>query len=277
MVADDPYDRLHGAPVPEIVLTRKRLQGESARRLAPCHGTISMPTKLGADPKWLCVAGDSEAVEDDEYVAGVVDTMFETLQMPPPRLIVSVTGYARDVPEDEMSAKQKDDIQHQLLLLGRLTHTWFVTGGTSGVAHLVGGMMMEGERTTGFSRSNVCLGVCPWGKLDRHEDMEQHARSESALEPFYYHQTSDGRGDDEAKAESSTFRERKYVSLDPYHTHHLCVDDGQQRFGCDFEMRAKVEDVRYMCMYMYMYLYMHLARHSRSSPPHAYGSGHVHA
>ena len=37
--------------------------------------------------------------------------MFETLQMPPPRLVVSVTGYARDVPEDELSKKNKDDLE----------------------------------------------------------------------------------------------------------------------------------------------------------------------
>ena len=108
---------------------------------------LRFPSKRGGDnAKWLCITtdrknGSKEFGKLDKEAADVMGThtaeaLFSTLSMPYPSLVVSVTGFARTLTDDELPPKQREDIAQALVKVAQATRTCFVTGGVSGHAKL---------------------------------------------------------------------------------------------------------------------------------------------
>ena len=147
------------------------------------------------------------------------------------------------------------------------TQAWIVTGGTNaGVMGLVGKTMAEKRE----NESSVCLGIATWGIVKNHEDLEHkvgkiHKYESSDLNlppvrrnslvrqpqnlnpksPAMYLRSSGARNASKDRFRSDADRKGPRAPLDPYHTHFLFVDAGQDQvgqFGKEIELRAELED-----------------------------------
>ena len=75
---------------------------------------LHFPSKRGEVSKYLCISTKkSKDGNDPDYKRMgtlVAPALFNTLKMPPPSLVITVTGFARSVTEDELPYKQRVDI-----------------------------------------------------------------------------------------------------------------------------------------------------------------------
>ena len=61
---------------------------------------VRFPSKRGEVTKWLCVSNENHlkhGISDQTLGKLVATSLFETLQMPPPSLVISVSGFARSL------------------------------------------------------------------------------------------------------------------------------------------------------------------------------------
>ena len=177
-----------------------------------CHGTIEFvkhPT-LGPAP-FLVVADTSSPIFVGNF-------LFRNWKLPLPEVIITVSGGAQDF---DMSPQLLSSFTHGLTSAASSAKAWILTAGTdTGVMKLVGMAMCN-------HRGNVpVVGIGPWGCIDGRERL---AGSRGSNVPY------GSRGPASSDA----------APLNPFHTHFLFVDGGQQgssAWGSEIELRAAIED-----------------------------------
>ncbi|XP_038076672.1 transient receptor potential cation channel subfamily M member-like 2 isoform X3 [Patiria miniata] len=140
-----------------------------------------------------------------------------------PKLLISVTGGARDFP---MSNKLKNVFRKGLVKAALSTGAWIITGGTyAGVMKYVGEAVRDYALLgTAAGHSNVvCIGFASWGAIDQRDKLiDDRGRF-----PAYYRMDT---------------KKPKGVLLDPNHTHFILADNGTEgKFGVEIKLRAKME------------------------------------
>ena len=213
-----------------------------------------------------------------QYIRVDIETDLETCWtllsdywlMPPPKLIISVTGGAKRF---FMKARLKSSFKRGLVNAATSTGAWIVTGGTAtGVMEFVGEAVKEHTMTTGGSGQKiVALGIVTWGIVDNKENLMAedvgpccfqasaclgfiHAASKLThmwhlhcrpLSQFILFSFSQNCGLFPAHYnidDLSPKHARGVAPLDHNHTHFILVDNGtENKFGVEIEFRTALE------------------------------------
>ncbi|KAM8857100.1 transient receptor potential cation channel subfamily M member 2-like [Synchiropus picturatus] len=170
--------------------------------------------------------GDSSQ-KPSKYVRVSADSSTEVLfqllteqwNLPPPKLLISVTGGAKNF---SLRSSLKTIFHRGLIKVTQITGAWIITGGThAGVMRHVGQVMKD------CSLGNdqvVTIGVATWGIVRNREALVDTKGC------FPAHYTMDVDHQDGLSC------------LDNNHTHFLLVDDGTHgSYGAEIELRSRLE------------------------------------
>ncbi|CAL1535907.1 unnamed protein product [Lymnaea stagnalis] len=157
----------------------------------------------------------------------VWELMIQYWKMPPPRLLISVTGGAQKF---ELKPRLSSLLKQGLVGSAVNTGAWIITGGTkSGVMEFVGEAVKDHMTIHGSSTDDECvaLGIVSWGAVGSKKALDGSGMQKNGFWPATY--------DNEELQE-------KRAHLDPNHTHFLLVDDGTEgKFGIEIEFRSALE------------------------------------
>lgn len=166
--------------------------------------------------------------------------LFQVWKLKPPKLIISVTGGAKDF---NLKAKIKNAFKRGLVraalstskkIKNRFfffnffitTDAWITSGGNN-----IGVMKYVGEAIAGASldpnQKLVVLGISNWGSLANKEQLIRNDKKQLFVE---------------YNVSSSNSNSKTNAFLDKNHSHFVLVDNGQLNvFGGEVEFRAKLE------------------------------------
>ena len=133
------------------------------------YGSLRFPGRKSGPSKWAALSSDTPI---DQIIAMMVTTW----KLPPPRVLISVTGAAQST-IDDLSKKEQLIFRRGLLKAAQRTDAWVITGGThSGVMKIVGQSMAEDDERSGItSKEQVVLGIAGMGSIYQHEEMLKKA------------------------------------------------------------------------------------------------------
>lgn len=192
------------------------------------YGALRIPGAKRESAKWAAVSSESK-MED------IFKLVTEAWRLPPPPVIISVTGAAFGT-FDQLKSLPKVIFRRGLREAARRTNAWIITGGTcAGIMQLVGQTVRESEDPL------VCLGIATMGVINKHEDLLD---SPPGTVVPYEVTEDDGASlrlpEKEQQARGNTDSRR--VNLDPNHSHFLLVDNGTVgEFGGEVKFRANLE------------------------------------
>ncbi|XP_051566552.1 transient receptor potential cation channel subfamily M member 2 [Myxocyprinus asiaticus] len=162
-------------------------------------------------------------VSSDTPSDSLYQLMTDQWKLPPPNLLISVTGGAKNF---HMKTHLKDKFRRGLIKVAQTTGAWILTGGThTGVMKHVGMAVRDYTlSSSSMERQIVVVGVATWGVIhNRHSLIDPNGRF-----PAYYFLDEQGQG--------------RLSCLDINHSHFLLVDDGTQgQYGAEIELRARLE------------------------------------
>ncbi|KAM9804599.1 transient receptor potential cation channel subfamily M member 2-like [Neosynchiropus ocellatus] len=143
----------------------------------------------------------------------------EQWHLPPPNLLISVTGGAKNF---YLRSSLKNMFHRGLIKVTQTTGAWIITGGTH-----AGVMKHVGQAVKDYSVGNdevVTIGVATWGIVHNREALV-HTKG-----CFPAHYTMD------------VATQGRLSCLDNNHTHFLLVDDGTHgSYGVEIELRSRLE------------------------------------
>uniref|UniRef100_A0A674A8W2 Transient receptor potential cation channel, subfamily M, member 2 n=1 Tax=Salmo trutta TaxID=8032 RepID=A0A674A8W2_SALTR len=147
----------------------------------------------------------------------------EQWKLPPPNLLISVTGGAKNF---YMKPHLTALFRRGLIKVAQTTGAWIITGGThAGVMKHVGRAVREYVLSSGsMERQIVSIGVATWGAIHNRRPL---VHLEGRF-PAHY---------------SLDMQSQGHLScLDNNHSHFLLVDDGTHgRYGVEIELRSRLE------------------------------------
>uniref|UniRef100_A0A8C3ARZ7 Transient receptor potential cation channel, subfamily M, member 2 n=1 Tax=Cyclopterus lumpus TaxID=8103 RepID=A0A8C3ARZ7_CYCLU len=165
-----------------------------------------------------------------QYARVSTDTSPETLyqllteqwKLPPPNLLISVTGGAKNF---YLKAGLKSMFHRGLIKVAQTTGAWIITGGThTGVMKHVGQAVRDHALSNSTQGQIVAIGVATWGIIHNRDAL---VHSEGCF-PAHYEMDTKGQG--------------RLSCLDNNHTHFLLVDDGTHgHYGVEIELRSRLE------------------------------------
>ena len=125
-------------------------------------GSVRFPGSKRLPAKWAAISAKTEPSQ-------VGEMLLSTWHLPPPRVLISVTGAASGSIAN-WPAKEQLVFRRGLLKAAHTTNAWVVTGGThAGVMKMVGKMLQEDDS----NRPVVCIGIATWGSIYLHKEMQQ--------------------------------------------------------------------------------------------------------
>ncbi|XP_032424081.1 transient receptor potential cation channel subfamily M member 2-like isoform X1 [Xiphophorus hellerii] len=170
--------------------------------------------------------------KSSKYVRVFTDTrpkvLYELLtkqwKLPPPNLVISVTGGANNF---YLKSHLTKAFHRGLIKVAQTTGAWIITGGThSGVMMHVGQAVRDCALNNTTKRKIVAIGVAPWGVIHNKDKLI----NEEGCFPAHYVIDKQGQGD--------------LVCLDDNHSHLLLVDDGtsdKKAYGAEIPLRTELE------------------------------------
>ncbi|XP_064629774.1 transient receptor potential cation channel subfamily M member-like 2 [Lineus longissimus] len=156
----------------------------------------------------------------------VFKIMSEYWCLPPPKLLISVTGGAKQF---HLKKRLNTVFKRGLIDAARTTSAWIVTGGlNAGVMKVVGESVKEHQLSSGHAENIVSIGIATWGYVDNLDALE--GEDENGAFPATYN------------IEDLSLR-RGCSPLDQNHTHFILVDNGTERKpGVEIPFRAALEE-----------------------------------
>uniref|UniRef100_A0A6Q2XA02 Transient receptor potential cation channel, subfamily M, member 2 n=1 Tax=Esox lucius TaxID=8010 RepID=A0A6Q2XA02_ESOLU len=162
-------------------------------------------------------------VSSDTKPEVLYQLLTEHWKLPPPNLIISVTGGAKNF---YMKPQLKAQFRRGLIKVAQTTGAWIITGGTH-----TGVMKHTGQAVRDYILSNnstegqiVTIGIATWGVIHNRKPLV-HPQGRF---PAYYSQDVQTQG--------------HMSCLDNNHSHFLLVDDGTNgRYGVEIELRSRLE------------------------------------
>uniref|UniRef100_A0A8C7KVY6 Transient receptor potential cation channel, subfamily M, member 2 n=1 Tax=Oncorhynchus kisutch TaxID=8019 RepID=A0A8C7KVY6_ONCKI len=147
----------------------------------------------------------------------------EQWKLPPPNLLISVTGGAKNF---YMKPHLTALFRRGLIKVAQTTGAWIITGGThAGVMKHVGQAVREYVLSSGSMEGQiVAIGVATWGAIHNRRPLVHH----EGRFPAHY---------------SLDMQSQGHLScLDNNHSHFLLVDDGTHGcYGVEIELRSRLE------------------------------------
>uniref|UniRef100_H2U1T6 Transient receptor potential cation channel, subfamily M, member 2 n=1 Tax=Takifugu rubripes TaxID=31033 RepID=H2U1T6_TAKRU len=143
-------------------------------------------------------------------------------KIPPPNLLISVTGGAKNF---HLKARLKKMFHRGLIKVAQTTGAWIITGGThTGVMKHVGEAVKDYTLSSSVQSQIVAIGIPTWGIIHNRDTLVQ---AEGCF-PAHYLMDEEGQG--------------RFSCLDNNHTHFLLVDDGTHgHYGVEIELRTRLE------------------------------------
>uniref|UniRef100_A0A3Q1FJK9 Transient receptor potential cation channel, subfamily M, member 2 n=1 Tax=Acanthochromis polyacanthus TaxID=80966 RepID=A0A3Q1FJK9_9TELE len=184
-----------------------------------------MPTDAFGD-----IAFGGLGQKQGKYVRVSTDTSPEALyhlltelwKLPPPNLLISVTGGAKNF---YLKTRLKNMFHRGLIKVAQTTGAWIITGGThAGVMKHVGQAVRDYALSSSVQGNIVAIGVATWGIIHNRDALVQP----DGCFPAHYLMDTKTQG--------------QLSCLDNNHTHFLLVDDGTHgRYGVEIELRSHLE------------------------------------
>ncbi|XP_029707113.1 transient receptor potential cation channel subfamily M member 2 isoform X3 [Takifugu rubripes] len=145
-------------------------------------------------------------------------------KIPPPNLLISVTGGAKNF---HLKARLKKMFHRGLIKVAQTTGAWIITGGThTGVMKHVGEAVKDYTLSSSVQSQIVAIGIPTWGIIHNRDTLVQ-AELQGCF-PAHYLMDEEGQG--------------RFSCLDNNHTHFLLVDDGTHgHYGVEIELRTRLE------------------------------------
>ncbi|KAM6985111.1 transient receptor potential cation channel subfamily M member 2 [Aplochiton taeniatus] len=162
-------------------------------------------------------------VSTDTTTELLYELMTERWRLPPPNLLISVTGGAKNF---YLKAHLKGMFHRGLIKVAQTTGAWIITGGThAGVMKHVGKAVRDyALSSSSLGKPVVALGIATWGILHNQQAL---VHPEGRF-PAHYSLDVEGQG--------------RLSCLDNNHTHFLLVDDGTHgQYGAEIELRSRLE------------------------------------
>ncbi|KAK8731069.1 hypothetical protein OTU49_007785, partial [Cherax quadricarinatus] len=176
---------------------------------------------------------------DMKHVITLLTDYWQLLDPHRPQLVISVTGGAKNF---QLDGKKKAIFSSGLIKAVKSTKAWLLTGGMYvGIMRSVGEAVNQGQFIVKIKRKTIfaeereqmirgirCLGVVPWGYIDKRDILINKDLNSFASVKY--------------KMKDKVDR-HKPVSLDGNHTHFLFVDDGNRNTfrGVD-DFRTRLEE-----------------------------------
>uniref|UniRef100_A0AAV2J7V9 TRPM SLOG domain-containing protein n=1 Tax=Knipowitschia caucasica TaxID=637954 RepID=A0AAV2J7V9_KNICA len=161
-------------------------------------------------------------VSSDTEPELLYELLTEQWKLPPPNLLISVTGGAKNF---YLRARLKNMFHRGLIKVAQTTGAWILTGGTNtGVMKHVGQAVRDHALSSSMGGHIVAIGVATWGILhNRHTLINP-----KGCFPAYYEADVEGQG--------------HLCCLDQNHTHFLLVDNGTHgQYEAEIQLRARLE------------------------------------
>uniref|UniRef100_A0A3B3VZW0 TRPM SLOG domain-containing protein n=1 Tax=Poecilia latipinna TaxID=48699 RepID=A0A3B3VZW0_9TELE len=170
--------------------------------------------------------------KSSKYVRVFTDTKPEVLyelltkqwKLPPPNLVISVTGGAKNF---YLKSHLKKVFHRGLIKVAQTTGAWIITGGTNaGVMMYVGQAVRDCALNNTMKRKIVAIGVAPWRVIHNKDKLV----NEEGCFPAQYVIDTQGQGN--------------MACLDNNHSHFLLVDDGtsdKDAYGAEIPLRTELE------------------------------------
>ncbi|XP_054887505.1 transient receptor potential cation channel subfamily M member 2-like isoform X2 [Poeciliopsis prolifica] len=170
--------------------------------------------------------------KSSKYVRVSTDTKPEVLyelltkqwKLPPPNLVISVTGGASNF---YLKSHLKKTFHRGLIKVAQTTGAWIITGGTHvGVMKHVGQAVRDCALDNSMQQKIVAIGVAPWGAIHNRDTLV----NKEGCFPAHYVIDTQGQGD--------------LACLDGNHSHLLLVDDGTRdtkAYGAEIQLRTELE------------------------------------
>ncbi|XP_068428649.1 transient receptor potential cation channel subfamily M member 2 isoform X2 [Clinocottus analis] len=166
--------------------------------------------------------GQYARVSTDTSPENLYQLLTEQWKLPPPNLLISVTGGAKNF---YLKARLKNMFRRGLIKVAQTTGAWIITGGThTGVMKHVGQAVRDHTLSNATQGPIVAIGVATWGIIHNRDAL---VHSEGCF-PAHYEMDIKGQG--------------RLSCLDNNHTHFLLVDDGTHgNYGVEIELRSRLE------------------------------------
>uniref|UniRef100_A0A3B5B4H9 Transient receptor potential cation channel subfamily M member 2 n=1 Tax=Stegastes partitus TaxID=144197 RepID=A0A3B5B4H9_9TELE len=159
----------------------------------------------------------TDANPDDLY-----HLLTELWKLPPPNLLISVTGGAKNF---YLKTRLKNMFHRGLIKVAQTTGAWIITGGThAGVMKHVGQAVRDYALSSSVQGNIVAIGVATWGVIHNRDAL---VHPEGCFPAHYLMDTK---------------TQDRLSCLDSNHTHFLLVDDGTHgHYGVEIELRSHLE------------------------------------
>ncbi|XP_071965628.1 transient receptor potential cation channel subfamily M member 3-like [Antedon mediterranea] len=171
-------------------------------------------------------------ISNDTHPKHTLNLLSKHWKMPIPHLAISVAGGTKNF---ILNKQDQDTFNRGLVKAAQTVGAWIIsTGVNCGVHKAVGEAVKEGQAMRWISNKSqtrtpiLCLGVAPWGYVENWQSLV--GKQGEGLYPAQY-------------KVNPIVQRGKPVSLNPYHTHFLLIDDGTRMPGCDVPYRAKLEQI----------------------------------
>ncbi|RNA22376.1 transient receptor potential cation channel subfamily M member 2-like isoform X1 [Brachionus plicatilis] len=179
------------------------------------------------DPKYLRV--DFRTPLDQ-----MVKIIFEVWKMHRPKLIISITGGAKNF---KINAGIKNALKRAVISAALSTDAWLVTGGTNeGIMKIIGEAFKESAIRLKNRRKLILLGIANWTTIKNN-----HLLTRKSTKPNMY-------SHDEEHFKNHPLKEfldmQKGAYLDPNHTHFILVDNAHlNNYGGELKFQAELLDL----------------------------------
>ncbi|XP_023136566.3 transient receptor potential cation channel subfamily M member 2 isoform X1 [Amphiprion ocellaris] len=166
--------------------------------------------------------GKYARVSTDTSPEDLYHLLTELWKLPPPNLLISVTGGAKNF---YLKTRLKNMFHRGLIKVAQTTGAWIITGGThAGVMKHVGQAVRDYALSSSVQGNIVAIGVATWGIIHNRDALVQP----EGCFPAHYLMDTKTQG--------------RLSCLDNNHTHFLLVDDGTHgRYGVEIELRSHLE------------------------------------